>query len=191
MTASRLDFPNWSKVAQASYSIFDAVGDPESALTGRETGDFTDAQASRFLGLLSDPLVPQPQGLELRHHQPNDLSGFSATVFFDRSAGRYVLAIRGTEGLIDALEDVNRIGLQGYAGDQAVSLYRYYKKLITPAGQPVQYSNDEVGLLASMRLKLPVRLSLFTAAFPLLRAELSRDQGLAPLGAITESCVRL
>ena len=43
-----------------------------------------------------------------------------------------------------------RIGQQGFAGDQIVSLYRYYRKLTTAPGQKVIYSDSEVSMLNSI-----------------------------------------
>lgn len=41
------------------------------------------------------------------YHQPDELNGFSATLFFDSKESKYVAAFRGTNGLIDvALADV-------------------------------------------------------------------------------------
>ena len=140
------------------------------------------AEADRFLGALPASIPPTPQGFELRHHQPNDSTGFSASVFFDKSQNKYVLGIRGTENIVDILEDVNRIGVQGYAGDQAVALYRYYRKLTTAPGQPVSYSDSEVALLSAMRLGVLVNANAAIRIFgrSKLRAELAADVGSVP-----------
>ncbi|HEY8068775.1 MAG TPA: putative Ig domain-containing protein [Burkholderiales bacterium] len=122
-------------------------------------------------------------GFELRAHQPNDPTGFSASVFFDRSANRYVLSVRGTDGGLDFLEDA-RIGLLGFAGGQIVSLYRYYRKLTTPAGQPVRYSDSEISLLQSIRDGVFVKNAdrVFTPLMTsLLRIQLASDVGELPL----------
>jgi len=160
----------------------------KAALVEVGKADFAPTEADRFLGLSATQNTSTPQGFELRNHQPDDFAGFSASVFFDRTTNRYVLSIRGTLGFVDLGEDVNRIGLQGYAGAQAVSLYRYYRRLTTPAGQPVNYSNDEVGLLNSMQQGAPLKgiPSLFA---PNLRRELARDVGELPLAGVGASVI--
>ncbi|MFN0191899.1 MAG: lipase family protein, partial [Aestuariivirga sp.] len=148
-----------------------------ASLIQERRGDYTSTQANRLIGSSGDQF-------ELRHHEPNDRAGFSATVFFDRSSSKYVLGIRGTEDFADLAEDVNRIGIQGFAGDQLVSLYRYYRKLTTPTGQAVSYSDAEISMLQAIRVNVLVSPGAFvfgpsrTAA---LRNELARDQGHAPL----------
>lgn len=171
-------------MAQSAYAFFTTADDAERALAEPGRGDFSPTQARQFLGFLTDPNVSTPQGVELRHHEPNDSTGFSASVFFDQSSNRYVLSVRGTEGLSDIFEDVNRIGLQGFAGDQFVSLYRYYRKLTTPAGQSVSYSDSEVSMLQSIRTG--VFVSTASLIFDLsrtgtLRSQLASDKGLSPL----------
>src|SRR5262249_32675365 len=122
-----------AQVAQAAYANFPNWPNARQALVEAGFGDFASSEAVRVLGEPEGASGTSMQGFVVQHHQPDDQSGFSATVFVDRSANRYVLAIRGTQGAVDILEDVNRIGVRGYASDQAVSLYRYFKKAITPA----------------------------------------------------------
>ena len=183
MPNSIADASRWSLTAQGAYAFFGPTRAVQSALTAGGTGDFSTKEAERFLGTVSDPHSSSPQGAELRHHQPNDSTGFSASVFFDRSQNKHVLSIRGTEDLADVLEDVRRIGVQGFAGDQLVSLYRYYKKLTTAPGQPVSYSDAEVGLLNSIRLGMLVNSDVIAGIVGRSRfsAELAADVGIAPL----------
>ena len=183
MTRALSDIANWSTVAQGSYALFDATQSRKLALIGNGTGDFSSAEADRFLGVLPELNSSTPQGFDLRHHQPNDSTGFSASVFFDRSTNRYVLGIRGTESAADVVEDVRRIGIQGYAGDQLVSLYRYYRRLTTAPGQAVNYSDSEVALLNSIRLGVLVDPNFVTGIFrrSRFRTELAADVGIAPL----------
>jgi Ca2+-binding RTX toxin-like protein len=171
-------FP-FSSAAQGAYAFFNANNE-ERALVEPGQGDFTSTEAKRFLGLLPNGLVSSSEGFDLRHHQADEPSGFSASVFFDRAQSKYVLSVRGTAGLVDIFEDINRIGLQGFAGDQAASLYRYYRKLTTPGGQRVNYSESEFELLNSLRVGLPIKLHFSSSAAPLFRSELARDVGIAP-----------
>ena len=181
MRNSFVDSAQGALPAQGSYAFFSQDQTNKNALIKAGKGDFSSNQATRFLAGWTDPNFSVPQGFELRHHQPNDATGFSASVFFDRSANRYVLGIRGTESLADILEDANRIGIQGFAGAQVVSLYRYYRRLTTPAGQAVAYSTSEIELLNSLRQGLPFRLHFGFLTAPLLRSELAQDLGIAPL----------
>src|SRR6185369_603175 len=142
----------FATVAQGVYAFFTSPEATLAALTQAGRADFTDIEGLRFLGAPAGPNSPLSEGFEIRDHQSNDSSGFSATVFYDRASNKYVLGIRGSEESIDYVEDVSRIGFQGFAGDQLVSLYRYYRKLTTPAGQSVQSSDSEVSMLQAARL---------------------------------------
>src|SRR3990172_6361564 len=183
MPISVIDTARWSQAAQGSYAFFDSGKTRREALVEVGKGDFTSTQAERFFGIPTDPNEASSPAFELRHHQPNDPTGFSASVFFDKSQNKYVLSIRGTEDLADILEDVRRIGVQGFAGDQFVSLYRYYRKLTTAPGQPVSYSDSEVALLNSIRLGLLVNPEVLSGIFgrSRFRAELAADVGISPL----------
>ena len=72
--------------------------------------------------------------------------GFSATLFQNAKTGEFVFANRGTvefgADLIRA--DAWGIALMGTAGGQIVDMIRYYKRLITPEGQSVSYTQDEL-----------------------------------------------
>src|SRR3989337_22770 len=114
MTGSTADLARWSLAAQGAYALFSPSRAPEEVLTEAGKADFTSMQAERFLNIPPSSEPSTPQGFDLRHHQPNDPTGFSASVFFDKSQNRYVLSIRGTEDLADILEDVGRIGVQGF-----------------------------------------------------------------------------
>src|SRR5262245_33073237 len=90
-----------SAVAQAAYAVFDRGTSTEDALTQQSRSDFTIAQATRFVSSPDDGA-----GFKLLHHQANDAAGFSASVFLDKTANRFVLSIRGTEGVSDFIEDI-------------------------------------------------------------------------------------
>ena len=169
-------------LAQGAYAFFTTPDDVKRALIEPGRGDFASTQANRFVSLLPDGLISSTEGFDLRHHQSNDPSGFSASVFFDRSTNQYVLGIRGTESVSDIIEDIRRVGIQGYAGDQMVSLYRYYRKLTTAPGQPINYSDSEVSMLNSMRLGTLVSADLFSGIFRRSRfsSELAADVGIFP-----------
>ncbi|MEO8145361.1 MAG: hypothetical protein ABI654_14215, partial [Betaproteobacteria bacterium] len=189
MSLSLSDLARWSTTAQGAYAFFDRERTEFNALIRAGTADFASTEATRYLGATQDPNSTTPQGFELRYHQADDPSGFSASVFFDRSTNRYVLGIRGTFGAIDLAEDVNRIGVQGYAGAQAVSLYRFYRRLTTPAGQPVNYSTAEIEMLSRMRLGVPLRLNGISLISSNLRSELSQDVGATPQPGMGQSVI--
>src|SRR5688572_4477057 len=103
--------------AQAAYAgPFSA--NPLPALVEPRTGEFTPAQALRFLGTAGSP------NTEILH-QASDFNGFSATALRSPIDGRISLAIRGTNDTLDFIQDA-KLGLVGFASDQAISLYRYY-----------------------------------------------------------------
>ncbi|MCG8024573.1 MAG: hypothetical protein JAZ02_11390 [Candidatus Thiodiazotropha endolucinida] len=133
----------YSILSEASYADFDTNGaiaqtDVENALVARE---FSSAQAADFI-----------THWQVVHHLPNTPTGYSATVFesFD-NPGEYVFAIRGTEPphwLTDVvLTDIADIGADGIALNQAIDLFNYYQRLITPSGEAPQYALYEGILL--------------------------------------------
>jgi hypothetical protein len=71
-------------------------------------------------------------------------SGFSAALFHNLQTGEYVFANRGTAGAQDLFTDAWCIATLGIAGAQVIDMYRFYKQLITPAGQIVTYTADEI-----------------------------------------------
>src|SRR4029079_17517671 len=118
--------------------------------------------------------------------------GFSASLFRDKETGSAILAIRGTdEVVVDQAQDL-KLGIVGFANDQLISLYRYYRELITPGGQSVQYSAQEIALLHKINtaglnlLSGPVSLvPRVIAAFKSnseLDSLLAQDKGIQPEG---------
>ena len=78
-------------------------------------------------------------GWSIASYHPNDISGFSATLFANGT--EKVLAIRGTEigGPLNTYQDLLKtdlaeIGILGVAATQAVALFNYVQRLIAPAG---------------------------------------------------------
>lgn len=136
--------------AQAAYALLDGPNTAR-ALVQPGLGDMPQSAAERFLGL-----IQSDQGLTLLTHTPNWLTGFSASVFRENATGLPILAVRGSEGPADFVQDA-KLSLLGFANDQAISLYRYYRQLTTPGGQAVEYTADEIALLH--RLNAPVALS--------------------------------
>ncbi|WP_155739114.1 lipase family protein [Ralstonia solanacearum] len=129
--------------AVASYAKIKPGNDFQGSIKDEQTGaNFTDVSAYDF-----------SQRFEFIDQRENvSVNGFSASVFRDKSNGHIVLAIRGTEVNTDPINDllsadIIGIGGAGYAANQAVELYRYVKRLTTPGGQPVQYSDDELLML--------------------------------------------
>ena len=178
MSAANSLLARWALLAQAAYSLFRTDRTDKGALTEAGRGDFTEVQASRLLGEVLDPNSPVPQGIQLIRHTPNSpIDGFSASVFFDRAANRYILGIRGTDDALDVVEDA-AIGVRGYAGRQAASLYRYYRQLTTPPGQRVNYSEFEVQTIAALITGVPVRA---LNSSTLTRLSLANDVGLPSL----------
>ncbi|MGB3211769.1 MAG: calcium-binding protein [Desulforhopalus sp.] len=70
-------------------------------------------------------------------------SGFSGTVFRDVSDNKIYMAIRGTEPTAFSTDwptNIADIGSDGIAIDQAIAMYNWYQRLITPVGlQAIQY----------------------------------------------------
>lgn len=126
-----------------------ALADPGGSST------FTLAQSEAFAGLR--PIAGQST-YSLLWHEPNTSSGFSATVFRNTGSGEVTLAIRGTEfnaNLFNLYTDLLRadilsIGLEGVAKGQLADAFRLYKRLITPEGQAVTYTGQQLEALRQL-----------------------------------------
>jgi len=150
MEGPRLIFQN-ALLAQAAYGNFDIDNGstvyPDNSVKDRikveGDADYTNAQAENFAG---------PQGYTLRSFTSDPSTGFEAALFESRvEPGKYTLAIRGTAGLTDIVgADIFGLIAQGQASAQSVSLYRYYKRLITARGVEVAYSQAEIDMLAAV-----------------------------------------
>ncbi|MDI1338221.1 calcium-binding protein [Polaromonas sp.] len=145
------------QLGQASYSFFRtadfvkngaSVESTKTDLRAAPNGPFSEGEAIQFTDRYA----------VLDQHTDPGLNGFSATVFQDKdNPNRVVLSFRGTEfngGAIGAIKDLLLtdmcIGIVGYASPQAVPLYRYIKQLMTPAGQPVGYTEADIVKLYSL-----------------------------------------
>ncbi|MES2243544.1 MAG: calcium-binding protein [Pseudomonadota bacterium] len=143
------------QLGQASYSFFTAADFYKNNTEPRSTmdrlkdalnGPFSEGEAKQFTDRYA----------VLDQHTEPGLNGFSATVFQDKgNPNRVVLSFRGTELNGDTIRDLLltdlRIGFDGYASPQAVPLYRYIKQLMTPAGQPVSYTEADMVKLYSLQ----------------------------------------
>ena len=172
----------FAQLSQASYAYFRNVDvgnaeDTKTDLKVAKRGVFTDAEAKLFTNRY-----------EFLNQSNDTLAalGFSASLFRDKQDGRLVLAVRGTDGIFtDLILADSRIGIDGYASSQAVPLYRYIKQLMTPPGQPVQYTDDELNKLVTLsRVDLSTfpRPAEYVAQFKLsIRADVGVGSGSAAL----------
>jgi Ca2+-binding RTX toxin-like protein len=171
------ELSNLASTSLATYARLDG-GALAAALQDANFGaNFAEAQAAAFT-----------ETYNFLSQRPNvALNGFSAAVFEDKESGKKVLAIRGTEftaGLgqmyTDGLvADALGIGAAGFASTQAAELYRYWKQLTTPGGQPVQYTDEELAkvyMLGNAQLFSAAVVSPFA---PALAAVLSSTSFLA------------
>jgi len=71
-------------LSQAAYARTETRDDLERAL--KENANFTATQVSDFVNRYDFVTT-----------RPNELNGFSATVYQEKASGRYILATRGTE----------------------------------------------------------------------------------------------
>ncbi len=164
-------------LSQGSYAEFATHPLVVDALVERTKGDFSNVQAGNAFVLHTSP--PQFKGIELVHHHPNDHTGLSATLFFDRAQSKHYLAIRGTDDALD-IPAGGQLVSSGFASDQFLSLYRYYRQLTTPAGQAVQYSTTELRTLLGVRRGVPGLPGLPLQFFhdTLFARELANDRGI-------------
>ena len=154
---------NYSWMSQASYLDFTglssgASGDSlKSKLQGTVLNEgkiFAEEQINTFIGTFT----PDPtDGFKFVSYTPNDLTGFSATVFKSNADNSYTIAVRGTEPsglqIISDLiwADGGGVVLEGKAFDQLREAYRYYKQITTAAGAAVQYTTVELEMLGRVQ----------------------------------------
>ena len=153
-----LRFRDYAFLSQASYRNLTAVprGADARALEVALTVDgpnvlspgnrFAAAQAKMLTGsTTADPT----DGYSLLHQTPDGARGFSARVFASNDGQRTVVAVRGTgtepNSVVDDILNADFLGLvlRQAAYGQVADAYRYYKQLITPQNQSVQYSEAE------------------------------------------------
>ncbi len=125
--------------AKAVYSEFGFVELKQNLMT--EKGGFTEVEADAFI-----------ERYEIAAPFESTSTGFEAIVFYDKLENKHVLAIRGSEQVIQDFlwaDIFVGIGPNGIANHQAVDLYRYWKKATTTKsttvdGNPVIYSDEEL-----------------------------------------------
>jgi len=135
-----------SELSQASYATISGSTIEAQLASLKEA----DELGSDKLGSIQADILLGLNGFRALHHLPNDVYGFSGTLFEGRLSQGVVLAIRGSEGtLLDFLpisganpdrHQANAdiiLPARGIARDQLVSLFNYYRRLITPASQEV------------------------------------------------------
>ncbi len=148
----------------------------------------TPNKASAFCDTEATDLTARYEILHQYADNP-DSNGFSATLFRDKATGHLVLGFRGTEFDNDPTRDLLytdlRIGIDGYASPQAIAEYRYIKQLMTPAGQSVQYTEQELTNLRAIYWDYKPALSpdpqtalAQLAEWDALKARILADQGI-------------
>lgn len=86
----------YTKTLSKKYKDY-FIYDDSIALYPTLNGEFGEIQAKNFA-----------KKYEIKFHQPNTASGFSATLFYDKEKDKFVVGFRGTEGLwsMDTLADI-------------------------------------------------------------------------------------
>lgn len=162
---------NRAILAQAAYGKTEQAGGLRRALT--EDAKFTSTQFDSFNAKF-----------ELISTVPNELNGFSATVYKERATNRLIFAARGTEfdsfsgiatDFISA--DALGIGAFGYSNYQAASMYRYWKRLTTVGDQAVQYTDSELHQLFTIQNGLLAQPLLSTPTYQIFKQEVEADRG--------------
>ena len=135
---------------------------------------------------------------------PNvSLNGFSAAVFQERETGRKIFAMRGTEVPVfpdqtwfDLIVSDGSIGANGFANNQAVELIRYYRRLTTIGGQPVNYTEEQKwqlfaianSLLVTAAVVVPFLSPTLQSSYDAFKQTLASDKGIvspiSPSGAV-------
>jgi len=147
---------DYAWISQAAYRGFQDsdLGNP-NGLYARLTNDDRLGRDKKFAADQAAVFTASTTGFSLASYQPNDVTGFSATVFKSNADSSYTIAVRGTEqnSLTDLLNaDLLGVVLSGYAKQQLFSAYRYYKQLTTTKNAAVSYTADELNALASLIL---------------------------------------
>jgi len=159
--------------AQAAYGILSKDGLLDDLKNTDHGADFTDKEAQDFIDQYKviSPTV-------------SFFSGFQSVVFQDKQTGKKILAIRGSEQLGQDFiwADGQDIATSGFARNQAVDLYRYWKMLTATEHSAVTYSADEINTLYRMTHDSVIdEFTFSTSDYISLQTSLSHDVG---LGAI-------
>lgn len=137
-----IDHYEYSKLATAAYVDLTSLDGAAIAAAANSAKKLPEALANQtFDSRKSEgqPVWTVPVG----GFHGNGASGFGfAATLFEKS-GQKVLAIRGTEPEANGGQDLFQadlagIGILGLAASQAVEMINYIRRLITPAGQPVE-----------------------------------------------------
>ena len=99
-------------------------------------GEFSEIQARNFA-----------KRYEIIFHQPNTLTGFSATLFSDKTKNRFIVAFRGTEltRINDIIQD---IALSLNANPQSFALLNFLKevkKIVRAYNRPIIFVGHSLG----------------------------------------------
>lgn len=151
----------YSEPAQASYSNFSGLsynplvagdGNWDSQefiddLRSAHGGGFTNSQAKN----LSD------QGWVFAYQSETALYGqdYSGTLFYNTQTGEYVLANRGTLEAVPDIVFADGLGIvmSGAAKLQITQMIDFYERLSTPAGQKINFSQDQITAITKLFLK--------------------------------------
>ncbi|MFK0393763.1 hypothetical protein ACISNT_08125 [Campylobacter jejuni] len=118
----------YTKTLSKKYKDY-FIYDDSIALYPTLNGEFEEIQAKNFA-----------KKYEIKFHQPNTASGFSATLFYDKEKDKFVVGFRGTEGLwsMDTLAD---IGLTFGKGDFQLNALKQFLLDIAPILNKVDSNN--------------------------------------------------
>ncbi|WP_139454220.1 Mbeg1-like protein [Campylobacter armoricus] len=118
----------YTKTLSKKYKDY-FIYDDSIALYPTLNGEFGEIQAKNFA-----------KKYEIKFHQPNTASGFSATLFYDKEKDKFVVGFRGTEGLwsMDTLAD---IGLTFSKGDFQLNALKQFLLDIAPILNKVDSNN--------------------------------------------------
>ena len=131
---------DYAQLSQAAYAIVTPNMEEipfRDALTANAAG-FSTTQAENFASRYT-----------VLHQADDPATGFSATLF-QRNDGSKILAIRGTDGFLDSLSDLNiLLGTGGIFDGQYDKLKEFYEQLVAPAGQRLSGNRVGLGLLGA------------------------------------------
>jgi len=122
-----------AQLAEAAYADFIGNANPIDALTTGD-GKFSQAQATAFLTQWEVVDQYTADGIIF-----GDTSGFSATLFRNKTNGQYTFAMRGSQSPVDFLYADFSLATGGVALDQLISMVNYVLRLdVGATGQTAQ-----------------------------------------------------
>lgn len=134
-------------------AFLNAVLSDASYVDGLTRGMTEDALATELRKRLTEPLaiyIANRFEVVTQYTEGNWAgSGFSATVWKNRSTGQIYMSFRGTEGAADFITDIDLAAGSGIARAQELTMINWYLRATTPVGQDVKQMREALGVFVT------------------------------------------